>query len=132
VKNDLVAGLKDEQIKHLIETQPGRVSDKKIADQEALVYPKGTPLYQDKGFQGYAPEGAIVHQPKKKPQGGDLTDEEMEHNRLISRVRIAAEHVIAGVKRVRIVKDVFRNQKLHYEDLVMEVACGLHNFRTVN
>ena len=130
VKNDLLMGLEDRHIKHLSETQPGKVSDIKIAVQEALVYPKDTHLYQDKGFQGYAPPGVIVHQPKKKPRGGELTDEETEHNRLISRVRIAAEHIIAGVKRVRIVKDVFRNQTLHYEDLVMEVACGLHNFRT--
>jgi len=56
----------------------------------------------------------------------------MQHNRLISRVRMAAEPVIAGVKRVRMVKDVFRKQKLHYKDRVMEVACGLHNFRTNN
>jgi len=130
VKNDLVFGLEDRHIKHLSETCPGKVNDKKIADQEALAYPEGVHLYQDKGFQGYAPEGVIVHQPKKKPKGGDLTDEEHEQNRLISRVRVAAEHIIAGVKRVRIVKDVFRNQTLHYEDLVMEVACGLHNFRT--
>jgi hypothetical protein len=130
VKNDLVVGLEDRHIKHLSETQPGKVSDIKMAVQEALVYPNDTPLYQDKGFQGYAPPGAIVHQPKKKPKGGDLTPEETEQNRLISKVRMAAEHVIAGIKRVRIVKDVFRNQTLHYEDVVMEVACGLHNFRT--
>lgn len=130
VKNDLVMGLEDRHIKHLSETQPGKVSDITIAVHEALAYPKDTHLYQDKGFQGYVPPGVIVHQPKKKPKGGDLTNEETEHNRLISRVRIAAEHIIAGVKRVRIVKDVFRNQTLHYEDLVMEVACGLHNFRT--
>jgi hypothetical protein len=52
VKNDLITGLEDRQIKHLSETPPGKVSDKKGADQEALAYPKGTPLYQDKGFQG--------------------------------------------------------------------------------
>lgn len=127
-----MVGLEDRQVKYLSETQPGKVSDKKIADQAALLYPEGTDLYQDKGFQGYAPEGVAVHQPKKKPKGGDLTDQEVEQNRLISRVRIAAEHVIAGIKRMRIVKDVFRNQKLHYEDLVMEVACGLHNFRTTH
>ena len=39
-------------------------------------------------------------------------------------------HIIAGVKRCRIVKDVFRNTKLYFADQVMEIACGLHNFRT--
>ena len=39
------------------------------------------------------------------------------------------EHIIAGIKRCRIVKDLFRNTKDEYDDLVMEIACALHNFR---
>ena len=39
------------------------------------------------------------------------------------------EHALAGVKRARIVKDVLRNTKVHFSDLVMAVACGLHNLR---
>jgi hypothetical protein len=50
-------------------------------------------------------------------------------NGLISSARVLVENVIAGVKRCRIVKDVFRNTKSGFSDLAMEVACGLHNFR---
>ncbi|MCB9420100.1 MAG: hypothetical protein H6667_09860 [Ardenticatenaceae bacterium] len=50
-------------------------------------------------------------------------------NRIISGFRIEVEHVIAGVKRCRIIKDTFRNTKEGFSDLVMEVACGLHNLR---
>ena len=50
-------------------------------------------------------------------------------NAIISGVRIIVEHVIAGIKRFRIVKDVYRNTKQNFDDLVMEIACGLHNFR---
>jgi len=39
------------------------------------------------------------------------------------------EHIISGIKRCRIVKDIFRNTKEKYDDLVMEIAGGLHNFR---
>ena len=39
------------------------------------------------------------------------------------------EHALAGVKRSRIVKDVLRNTKEGFSDLVMTVACGLHNLR---
>jgi hypothetical protein len=39
------------------------------------------------------------------------------------------EHVIAGVKRCRIVKDILRLTKAGVSDRVMEVACGLHNLR---
>jgi hypothetical protein len=71
-----------------------------------------------------------TRQPKKKRRGGDLTLEEKEENSLISKIRIIVEHVLSGVKRCRIVKDVFRNTKYKLDDLVMEIACGLHNFRT--
>ena len=39
------------------------------------------------------------------------------------------EHAISGVKRSRIVKDVLRNYKDGFSDLVMAIACGLHNLR---
>jgi len=48
---------------------------------------------------------------------------------LISSGRIIVEHVLAGVKRCRIVKDVLRLTKAGIADLVMEIACGLHNLR---
>ena len=50
-------------------------------------------------------------------------------NHLISSIRILVEHVIAGVKRCRIVKDVLRLTKTGISDMVMEIACGLHNLR---
>jgi hypothetical protein len=50
-------------------------------------------------------------------------------NRLFAAGRVVVEHVIAGVKRGRIVKDVLRLTKEGISDLVMEIACGLHNFR---
>ncbi len=130
VKNDLVAGINDRMVKYLSKTQAGRTHDKAIADEADLRYPEGTPMYQDKGFQGYAPKGVIIHQPKKKPKGGELTEAETEENRLISSIRVVVEHVISGIKRVRIVSDVFRNTKDKYDDLVMLIACGLHNLRT--
>jgi DDE superfamily endonuclease len=50
-------------------------------------------------------------------------------NHLVSSVRIVVEHVIAGVKRGRIVKEVLRLTKAGMSDLVREIACGLHNLR---
>jgi len=44
-------------------------------------------------------------------------------------VRVRIEHAIAGIKRSRIVKDVFRNTKDDFSDLSMVLACGLHNLR---
>ncbi len=61
-------------------------------------------------------------------------------NGVLSSVRVAIEHAIAGVKRLRIVRDVLRlhGQQSHQEaaldlsDQLMEVACALHNLRQHN
>ena len=50
-------------------------------------------------------------------------------NHFISSARVVVENVIAGVKRCRIVKDVLRLTTEGVADLVMEIACGLHNLR---
>ena len=127
--NLLIAGNNDIQVKYLGKTYAGSTSEVKIAKEENVSFPDGTDLYQDKGLQGYAPPGVVIHQPKKKPRGGDLTEEEKINNRLISSTRIVVEHVISGIKRLHIVKSVFRNTVDGFDDLVLEIACGLHNFR---
>ena len=48
---------------------------------------------------------------------------------LVSSTRVIVENVLAGVKRCRKVKDVLRLTKAGMSDLVMEIACGLHNLR---
>ena len=50
-------------------------------------------------------------------------------NHLFSSARVVVENVIAGVKRCRIVKEVLRLTTAGISDLVMEIACGLHNLR---
>ena len=50
-------------------------------------------------------------------------------NHLISSARVVVENVIAGVTRCRIVQEVFRLTTEGIADLVMEIACGLHNLR---
>ena len=50
-------------------------------------------------------------------------------NRIFSSVRVVVEPVIAGVKRCRIVKEVLRLTTEGIADVVMEIACGLHNLR---
>lgn len=58
-----------------------------------------------------------------------MSVEEQFLNHLFSSARVVVENVIAGVKRCRIVKDVLRLTTDGISDLVMEIACGLHNFR---
>jgi hypothetical protein len=130
LKSVLIGGLEDRQIKYLSGTHEGKKHDKKVCDEDQIIVPAGSDLYQDTGFQGYHVPDVNSHQPKKKPRGGELTAADKTRNYLISQVRVVVEHILAGVKRCRITKDVFRNTQDNYDDQVMELACGLHNFRS--
>jgi len=50
-------------------------------------------------------------------------------NHLFSSARVVVENVLAGVKRCRMVKDIVRLTTDGMADLVMEIACGVHNLR---
>lgn len=128
-KNVVLVNSHSHKVAYLSATQPGKTHDKKQADDAEIVYPPHATLGKDTGFQGYEPDGVITWQPKKKPKGADLTAIDKMLNGLLSSARIIVEHVLAGVKRCRIVKDVLRNTKVGFTDAVMEIACGLHNLR---
>ncbi len=117
------------KVVYLGPTEAGTKHDKKAADDAAIAYPPNTILDKDTGFQGYEPEGVLTRQPQKKPRGRELNVTEKFFNRLVAGTRIVVENVISGVKRCRIVKDVLRLTKSGISDLVMEIACGLHNLR---
>lgn len=120
----------DSKVVMLTASCEGRIHDKRIADAVGNYrLPQGSILYQDTGFQGFTCPDVEIIQPKKRPKGGDLTDEEKAKNREISSIRIRVEHAIGGIKRYRIVKDKLRNYKKGFADLVMETCSGLHNFR---
>jgi hypothetical protein len=109
-------------------TQPGSKHDKASVDEEHYTFPDGSTVFQDKGFQGYAPEGATIQQPTKKPRGKEWTPEQKEENRQISTQRVSVEHSIGGIKVFHIVSAIFRNIKEGFSDLVMETVTGLFNF----
>jgi len=92
----------------------------------------------DLGFIGiekdYAEKLTEIVIPLKKPKKSkknpnpQLTARQKELNKSISSSRVRVEHAIGGAKRLGAVSQVFRNKKLEFNDLVMEVACGLWNF----
>ena len=129
MKNNLIIDLEERLVRYLSGTYAGRIHDKRICDEEDSTFPPACVLFKDTGCQGFEPANISTYQPKKKPRNHELSAEDKAENQLISSIRIVVEHVIAGVKRCRIVHDVLRNTKAHFDDLVMEIACGLHNFR---
>jgi len=128
-KNIVLVNIHSQKVVYLSPTDLGKKHHKKMTDEAQIVYPLNTTLGKDTGFQGYEPPDVVAWQPKKKPKGQDLTVAEQVVNHLLSSVRIVVEPSLSGVKPCRIVKDVLRNTKAGFSDLVMEVACALHNLR---
>jgi DDE superfamily endonuclease/Helix-turn-helix of DDE superfamily endonuclease len=117
------------QVLYLSPTVEGSQHDKALADELELEFVAGQPLLLDLGFLGYQPKDTQVFLPEKKPPKGQLTDHQKAYNQLLASMRVSVEHVISGVKRLRIVKDKIRLKKDHIRDQVMLIACGLHNLR---
>lgn len=129
MKNNLIIDIEERLVRYLSRTFAGRIHDKRICDEEDYTFPPGCVLFKDTGFQGFEPDNVCTYQPKKKPRNQERSAADKAENTMISSIRIRVEHVIAGVKRCRIVHEVFRNTKAQFDDLVMEIACGLHNLR---
>jgi hypothetical protein len=129
VKNNVISDKRTGKIKVLSPTVPGKQHDKALADAQGIVFPEGSQLWKDTGFQGYEPANVMTFQPKKKPRGGELSPSDKRLNRFISQGRIGVEHALRGVKVFHIVADTFRNLRLGFDDLVMQIACALHNLR---
>lgn len=128
IKNNLITD-SNTQILFLSRTCEGRVHDKKIADESACYFPEETVLYLDLGYQGFKAQNVTICIPFKKPKGKKLNGCQRIMNHLISKIRVTVEHVMAGVKRLRITKDLIRLKTERVRDMVMEVACALHNLR---
>jgi len=127
VKNVIVVGKK--KIKWCSPTVPARRHDKAVADEARLRLPKEVHLLGDSGFAGLEAGPAAVVTPWKRHGGRKLTPKRRKFNRLLAKHRIGIEHTFASVKRLRILRDEFRNRRKGMIDQVIEIGCTLHNFR---
>jgi len=129
MRKNLVITDKKKRILVLTPSKHGKVHDKKLSDKALAVVrvPKEVALLADTGFVGIDKQHSNTLIPKKKPRGGELTDDDKAMNRLISSVRIGVEHAIGGMKRFRSVSEIYRNKK-GWDDKLVNVAAGLWNF----
>ena len=90
----------------------------------------------DLGYQGfdkdYLTKNTLI--PHKKPKKSknnpnpQLTQEQKNENREMSKKRVIVENVIAGIKRLRCVSDRYRNHRPELKDLFILLAAGIWNF----
>jgi hypothetical protein len=131
VKNNLISD-KNNKILYLSQTVEGSLHDKALADEMELSFPSEGVLMQDLGYLGYEPEKVKVVMPVKKQKKQELSKEDKAYNKLISSMRVKVEHVMAGVKRLRTVKEKLRLRTEDIHDEIMLIACGIHNIRIDN
>lgn len=103
--------------------------DKRLAEEMGFSFPEATRLLKDTGFQGFEIPGTLSVQPKKKPRGKELTEQEKEGNRIKSSERVVVEHSIGGIKVWRCVREICRSTSYERRDTLTWLAAGLHNFR---
>jgi len=129
IKNTLVIDAKTKIAVALGKTHPGRRHDKAMVEDDRMELPHGSRHWRDTGYQGLVLGNSIAHQPKKKPKGAELSAWDKFDNRCISMERVFVEHAIRGIKIHRIAKDILRNYRQGIEDLAVELATGMYNYR---
>jgi hypothetical protein len=127
VKNVIIVGRR--KVLWCSPTVPGRRHDKKVAEQARLRLPAQVDLLGDRGFEGLAAGAAGVVTPWKRHKKRPLHWRQRKFNTLLASHRIAVEHTLASVKRLRILRDEFRNRRTRMIDEVMAIGCTLHNYR---
>lgn len=135
VKNIILTHPQNNSVLFLGQTQDGHKHDKTCIDEENLQAPScrnPIKMLTDLGFLGLQIVNMLIFMPRRKPPGKELTADEKTVNKVISSLRVKVEHAIAGVKRNRSVLDICRNTREETADLLMSIACGLHNLRVAH
>lgn len=131
-RKNIVISTRQKRIGFLSKTVSGKEHDFTILKSQAPPdrMPKKVKKHLDLGFKGFDTQypGHVVSMPQRKPRIRDLTMAQKQRNKKKSGVRALIEHAIGGVKRLRIVSDVFRNKKEGFDDQSMLISCGLWNY----
>lgn len=122
VKTQVVV-TKDGHIKSISKSVAGNVHDKKLYDKTRIITER---TVKRKGDLGYL--GTICEVPIKKQRDQDLTEQEKLYNRQFSRKRIVVEHVIAHLKKFKILDHRFRN-KIQTYNLIFKNIAGIRNLQ---
>ena len=105
----------------------GSTNDKAIYD-ELEINVGDVPFLLDLGFQGVNEDGSTMI-PFKKPKFKKLGIVKKQINRAMSKLRVKIEHVFAGLKRLRMIKDKIRIPSYAKRQTIVKIAAAIHNLR---
>jgi hypothetical protein len=142
MKNTIISS-KSKIINFIGKTFPGSTHDYTMLKKEflpELPWFEGLNVLPDLGYQGIQTDytGDGIRIPHKKPRKSkknpnpQLTKEQKEENRNLSRLRIFVENAIGGMKKFNILNFVFRNKKESFGDDVIALCAGLWNMSIIN
>ena len=123
-KNSVISCSKGEDIIDVAVGAKGPEADINLFHKQQPKFSDSQEFIGDKAYVG-APRTTT---PTKKPRGRELTAEQKEDNKQISRQRIFIEHLIRRLKIFRIAADKFRLNPLNYETVILTI-CGLVRLR---
>lgn len=129
VKNQLFVSPITKKILAVSQTVEGKRHDKKLflEDSTYTSIPPDAKGKADKAYIGIDHPFLTWTIPKKKPRGGDLSEEEVETNRKISSGRIYVEHPNAYMKHFNILAHRFRSRP-EKADLPFRTIAAIYNF----
>ena len=131
-RKNIVIADKNKRIGFLGKTTGGKEHDFTLLKKQASpnYIPKNIKKHVDLAFKGINKQfpGHKISMPKRKPRTKNLSNFAVKQNKKKSGARVLVENALAGVKRMRITTDVFRNKKKGFDDQVMLISCGLWNY----
>ena len=111
--------------------EKGKVHDFQLFKNSKMHLKPGAQLTVDSGYQGITKLRANSVLPKKSIKNRPLSKQDQKQNRSISRKRIAVEHVLALVKRFRILSERYRNRRKRFS-LRFSLIAGIGNFEQLS
>jgi len=121
IKNQIVVDSQG-KILSVSKSSPGSTHDKKLYEKTSIYTDKESKPIGDLGYLGVSK----IEIPIKKPKGKDLTKEQKQFNKRLSKRRIIVEHTIGKMKIFQILSQRFRNP-LSKHSLIFKNVSGIHN-----
>ncbi|GBC60256.1 IS5/IS1182 family transposase [Desulfonema ishimotonii] len=117
------------RIRAVSRTYPGKTHDftiyKKQKKRDRFC---GVPKKADNGYQGIRKYDKNAEIPYKKPRGGELTAEQKDFNRRLSKKRIRVGNTIREIKIFKIMSDTYRNRRKNH-NLRANIIAGMVNMK---
>ncbi|WP_287075585.1 MULTISPECIES: IS5 family transposase [unclassified Microcystis] len=105
----------------------GRIHDFNLWKNSQIGIDKNIECLADKGYQGIQKLHKNSRIPNKKKKNQELSLEEKEFNRQLSRERIVIEHIHRSLKRFRILSSRYRNRRRRF-GLRFNLIAGIYNY----